>query len=172
VVRPTELVEKFGTDGVRYYFIKYGPISRDVNLTLEKLKEVYNADLANGLGNLVARVAKLCEKANFKAKQFNNSNYFTKSAETRKYRKALEEYRFNDALAFVWKKISQADKYIDTKQPWTLKGKELEKVLKPVVKEIQEITLLIKPFLPETAEKIEKQFSGKIKSAKPLFPRL
>ncbi|KKU10700.1 MAG: Methionyl-tRNA synthetase [Candidatus Woesebacteria bacterium GW2011_GWB1_45_5] len=61
VVLPTELVEKFGVDGVRYYFLRYGPLTNDVDITLEKIAEVYNADLANGLGNLVSRTAKLAE---------------------------------------------------------------------------------------------------------------
>ena len=169
VVRPTELVEKFGTDGVRYYFIKYGPISRDVDLTLEKLKEVYNADLANGLGNLIARVATLASRTDI---EYRKSNIKISDKKFKDYHRFLEKYQFSEALAFVWKKISQADKFIDVHQPWLLKGKELEKVIKPLVKEIQEIAFLIKPFLPETTEKIEKQFSGKIKSAKPLFPRL
>jgi len=170
VIRPTELVEKFGTDGVRYYFIKYGPISKDVDLTLEKLKEVYNADLANGLGNLVARMAALASRVNIK---YQISNIKITNKKFKNYHKFLEKYQFSDALAFIWEKISQADKYVDSHHPWNLKGKELEKVLQPLVEEIQEIALLLNPFIPETAEKIQKQFAGpKIKSEKPLFPRL
>lgn len=62
VIRPSELVEKFGADGVRYFFLRYGPLTSDIDISLDKIKETYNADLANGLGNLVARIAKLGEK--------------------------------------------------------------------------------------------------------------
>ncbi len=167
IIRPIELVKKFGTDGVRYYFIKYGPTARDVDLTLDKLKEVYNADLANGLGNLVARVAKLCENSgsDFKA---------TKSQIYPQIKESLDKFQFDEALSFIWQeKIATCDKLIDQEKPWQLTGKKLESVLKKLVKEIRQISFNLQPFLPETAEKIEKQFKGpKIKSEKPLFPRL
>lgn len=167
IIRPTELVKKFGTDGVRYYFIKYGPISRDVDLTLDRLKEVYNADLANGLGNLVARIAKLCEKSGF---NFN----VTKTQVYPQVKRSLDKFLFDEALSFIWQeKVASCDKVIDEEKPWELKGKRLEIVLQKLVNEIRQIAFNIKPFLPETAEKIEKQFKGpKIKSGKPLFPRL
>lgn len=166
VIRPTELVKKFGTDGVRYYFIKYGPISRDVDLTLDKLREAYNADLANGLGNLVARVAKLCDKSGFDFKT-------TKAQIYPQVKKSLAKFQFDEALSSIWKEIGFCDKLIDREKPWELKGKKLEVVLQKLVAEIRQISFNLKPFLPETAEKIEKQFKGpKIKSEKPLFPRL
>lgn len=170
VISPQELLKRYGVDGTRYLIASSFPYDSDSDVGWKRFTEKYNADLANGIGNLVARVAKLCEKADFKTQKLSGS-YF-QSGKTKEYRKALDEYRFNEALAFVWEKISQADKYIDNKKPWTLRGKELEKVLQPLVKEIQEISFLIKPFLPEASEKIEKQFSGKIKSEKPLFPRI
>ncbi|MGB9706604.1 MAG: methionine--tRNA ligase [Microgenomates group bacterium] len=170
VIRPSELVKKFGTDAVRYFFLRFGPLQNDIDFTLEKIKEAYNADLANGLGNLVARIAKLCEKANFKAPYCDDTYHHSRF---KKFHKLMLEYKINEALEFVWQKISQADKYINTSQPWLLKGEKLNRVLGHLVKEIREIAILLKPFLPETAEKIAKQFSHlKIKSAKPLFPRI
>jgi methionyl-tRNA synthetase len=68
VIRPSELVKQFGVDGVRYYFLRYGPLTNDVDISIDKIKEVYNADLANGLGNLVSRIAKLCQSANINIK--------------------------------------------------------------------------------------------------------
>lgn len=173
VIRPTELVKQFGADAVRYFFLRYGPLRNDIDFTLEKFKEVYNADLANGLGNLVARVARLCEIANFEAKNLNDIYYLSRPSESGEFRKTLEEFRFNDALGFIWNKISQADKYVDVHQPWSLKGEKLNQILNHLVSEILKITVLLSPFLPETAEKIQKQFAGpKIKSEKPLFPRI
>jgi methionyl-tRNA synthetase len=172
VISPQELLKKFGADGTRYLIASSFPYDSDSDVGWERFTEKYNADLANGLGNLVARVAKLAEQAKLKTQ---NSKLKTtiENSKFKNYHRSLEKYQFNEALSFVWEKISQADKYIDTNQPWTLKGKKLEKVLGPVIIEIQEIASLIKPFLPETAEKIEKQFKGpKIKSEKPLFPRI
>ena len=167
IIRPSELVEQFGTDGVRYFFLRYGPLRNDVDFTLERIKEVYNTDLANGLGNLVARVAKLCEKAKFKAKKPNKLILGSKLSQS------LNNYRLDEALRFIWQKISQADHYLDENKPWLLNGDKLNKVLENLVSKVQEVAFNLQPFLPETAEKILEQFKGpKIKSEKPLFPRL
>ncbi|MEK7587265.1 MAG: class I tRNA ligase family protein, partial [Patescibacteria group bacterium] len=115
-----------------------------------------------------ARVGKLAENLNFKIKTLNFIDI-----NTGEYKKALEEYRFNDALAAVWEKIKAADKYIDENEPWKLTGDALNNVLKQAINRILEIATLLQPFLPYTAEKILKQFKGPtISSQPPLFPRL
>jgi len=170
VISPQELLEKFGVDGTRYLIAASFPYDNDSDVGWGKFTKKYNADLANGLGNLVSRVATLASRTE---STYKISNIKITDKKFKKYQRFLEKYQSNDALAFIWEKISQADKYIDSHHPWNLKGNELEKVLQPLVEEIQEIAFLLKPFIPETAEKIEKQFAGpKIKSAKPLFPRL
>jgi len=166
VIRPNELVEKFGVDAVRYYFIKYGPLTEDVDISLDKIKEVYNADLANGLGNLISRVAKLCENSGFEFKLSSPTFY-------PKVENFINEFRFDYALKFIWEKITSIDQEINKVEPWKLKGEELKNVLINAVDSLITIAYCLVPFLPETAEKIEKQFAGpKIKSEPPLFPRL
>lgn len=168
VVSPFDLVEKYGLDPVRYYLLREIPSYDDGDYSDRRFKELYNADLANGLGNLVARVGKLATNLNFKLKTLN-----FKDINTGEYKKALEEYRFNDALAVVWQKVKAADKYIDGNEPWKLTGDKLHKVLKQAITQIVEIVTLLQPFLPETAEKILTQFSTQpIQPQPPLFPRL
>jgi len=167
VIRPSELVEKFGIDAVRYYFIKYGPLTEDVDISLDKIKEVYNSDLANGLGNLVSRIAKLCENSGFEfeRKEINKLD--------EDISKSLDEFRFDEALKIIWGKITEIDQYININEPWRLEGEELKKILTYSVNSLVTIAYCLLPFLPETAEKIEKQFKGpKIKAEAPLFPRL
>ncbi len=165
-VDPFELVQKYGTDPVRYYLLKEIPAYGDGDFSEEKFKELYNADLANGLGNLVARVAKLCEKINLNV-SFTSGNFYTI------VEKSLADFRFDIALHYIWTQIAQVDSIINQEKPWTLKEDDLRVVLEAdLVKKIQQIAFNLQPFLPETAEKILKQFSGQIKSAPPLFPRL
>ena len=167
VIRPNELVEKFGVDAVRYYFIKYGPLIEDVDISLDKIKEVYNSDLANGLGNLISRIAKLCENSGF---EFENKKINKLDDNVAK---SLDEFRFDKALKIIWEKITTTDQYINTNEPWKLKGEELKKILTYSVNSLATIAYCLLPFLPETAQKIEKQFKGpKIKSGAPLFPRI
>lgn len=167
IIRPTDLVKQFGVDGVRYYFIRFGPWLEDADVSLEKIKEVYNADLANGLGNLVSRVAKLCENENIKG--LNITPTRDDAADIN-----LKGFRLDLALSSIWNKIKFIDQLISNDEPWKNKDKhELKEKLETYVANILSLASNLEPFLPETAEKIEKQFAGpKIVSAKPLFPRI
>jgi len=165
-INPIEVAEKYGTDPLRYYLLsKINPYD-DSDFTFEKFEETFNGELANGLGNLVARTAKLCENSGFAFPA-------VKVQVDEKIEKALNQYRFDEVLKIIWEEISQTDQFINEEEPWTLKGEELKKVLIHLVDHLRSIAFNLKPFLPETSEKIEAQFKGpKIKSDKPLFPRL
>ena len=165
IIDPLDVVKKYGADALRYYLLaKVSPFS-DGDYSDSKMLEAYNADLANGLGNLIARVTKLCEQNNIEATPRSN----VWCADLEKY---MGEFKFNEAIAVIWQLIAEVDKKINQEKPWELSGEELKKILSDYVKRIQAIAFNLQPFLPETAEKILKQFSGKIKSAPILFPRL
>lgn len=166
IIRPTDLIKEYGVDGVRYYFIRFGPWIEDVDITLDKIKETYNSDLANGLGNLVARVSTLAENSHLEFKP----QEFTIDPEIDI---AISKLEIPQAIEVIWKNIRELDVLINEKKVWELKGEELQKVLEFLVSDIRQIAVNLKPFLPATAEKIEKQFAGvKIKKSEPLFPRL
>jgi len=133
---------------------------------VEKLKTLYNADLANGLGNLVARVAKLAENVSLSFSSKHTPKLF-KEVET-----YLNDYRFNDALSNIWGRIKIVDQEINQDEPWKIEdNKKLEEKLWNYSRAIRDVAFDLQPFLPQTAEKILKQFSGEIKSSVPLFPR-
>lgn len=169
VINPEEVVEKYGTDALRYFLLKTIHPHQDGDFSFRLFDEVYNADLANGLGNLVQRISKLAEKANlgtFKRMTWEDSGL--------EVGVAISLFEFHRALGFIWKRIAELDKYIDTEKPWEKKGKELEQILEEPIKEILKIGCLLKTFLPQTAEKIEKIFTAdEIKApVKSLFPRI
>ncbi len=178
VVDPIEIVNKYGVDALRYYLLSEISPFADGDFSIEKLEKVYNSDLANGLGNLISRVAKLCENAEFK--QFASVKAPHLIQEHQDYKNLLGEYKFNEALNLIWKKISKLDKFINEEKPWELlkvssnhKGKELGSVLAHAVDQIAEISILLSPFLPSTAQTILNQFTkSEIKSGSPLFPRV
>ncbi len=173
VIDPFGLVKKYDTDPIRYYLLREIPAYRDGDFSIQRFKEVYNADLANGLGNLVARIARLAQNYNL---EFEKE--FRKTSLSDEVANELEKFNFSGALELLWHAISGLDEYIDRKRPWesVSEGKKAlwEIVVKgQAVSTIREIAYLLKPFLPETAEKIQKQFAGpKIKSGPPLFPRI
>lgn len=194
VVDPIALVKQYGTDAVRYYLLREIPSSGDGDYSERRFKEVYNADLANGLGNLVARVAKLCENVNYKFdKKFPifseiidwtenthwvnpNENNLTDRTWLTGIKYHIENFQFNESLILIWAEINRLDRRINIDEPWKLlKNNDLTKLnerLDLYIRLLVTISILLQPFLPETAEKILKQFTGKVVSAKPLFPRL
>lgn len=171
VINPFDLIKKYGADAVRYYLLKEIHPFKDGDFSYQRFEEIYNADLANGLGNLVQRTAKLAENAKFKMQnlklQFKIQNY-------KIYNDLIKKYKYNECLIWIWRKIRKLDKYIDKTKPWEKSGKRLTRTLQTPVIKILEIAVFLKPFLPETAEKIEKIFTAeKIKAPKtPLFPRI
>ncbi len=174
VIDPFDLTEQFGVESLRYYLLSQIPLEEDGEVSLDRFRQVYNADLANGLGNLVARIAKLCELSHYR--QIEPKNKTEHIMDKDMYKKALDAFRFSDACGFIWEKITATDKYIDETKPWELIKKEdprLRSVVAHIVDQIQEISELLKPLLPQTAEKIREQFEQQeIKSQPSLFPRI
>ncbi len=171
VVDPFELVEKYGTDAVRYYFLREVPATRDGDFSKEKFKERYNADLADGLGNLVSRTIALAGKYKVgESGEPTDKDIEKKVGETKREKEnLLEEFKFNEALGSVWELIHFADRYVEEKKPWE-KREENESVVKNLLYILASLSEMLSPFLPETAEKIKNQLQNKEKS--PLFPKL
>lgn len=170
VIDPTEIANKYGSDAVRYYLLAKVHPWEDSDFSIKKLEEAFNFDLANGLGNLIARVAKLAERENF---QFEILNVNLNDEIYSDINNNINSYRFDEAVGTIWRWITETDKKIEDVKPWNLIGEELRSVLESWVNDIVKIAVALQPFLPETAEKILVQFKGpEIKSGAPMFPRI
>lgn len=169
VIDPFELIDEYGTDAVRYYLLREITPFEDGDITPEKFKEAYNANLANGLGNLVSRIMKMSEKyVESRKLKVENSDL------PEEYKNFTENYELNKAMDFIWQKISESDLKIQETQPFKLiktdenKAKE---ILRELVESLRLIALMLAPFLPETSEKIIKAIeSNKMPST--LFLRI
>jgi methionyl-tRNA synthetase len=167
VINPFDLVKKYGTDAVRYYLLREILPTEDGDFTYEKFEQRYNADLAGGIGNLVARTLGITSKIEIKASKPTKKITEKVKEAQKNYKKALENFKFNEALFAVWEIIGFCDKYINEEKLWKTKN---SKVISDLFFSIKEIGILLEPFLPETAEKILKQLETK--KSEPLFPRL
>ena len=182
VIDPFALIEKYGADAVRYYLLREIPSGEDGDFSIKKFEDRYNGDLANGIGNLVARVAKLGEKIS--PIRFGSADTNTAIREQldfihTSYEATIEEFDLNIALGNLWTLIGVADRYINDQRPWIVRSdiEALGLVIGNAAIIIDSIAQFIAPFLPDTAAKIREQISvaeGKIviKRGPHLFPRL
>jgi len=167
VINPFDLVKKYGTDAVRYYLLREIASTEDGDFTYEKFEQRYNSDLAGGIGNLVARTLGISSKIKLK-KLKPTKKIVEKVEEVKKnYKLAIENFKFNEALALVWEIITFCDKYINEEKLWESKNPQ---VINDLFFAIKEIGILLTPFLPETSQRILK--AVKTKKSENLFPKI
>ncbi|MBD3247240.1 methionine--tRNA ligase [Candidatus Pacearchaeota archaeon] len=169
VLDPIELTEKYGADAVRYYMARNIPFGDDGDVSEQGLVDRYNNELANKLGNLISRVAGLIEKKGTK----KTSNNLIKKLKLKKIEKLMQDYDTDKALSEIFSFIDVCNEYIQDKKPWGAKKDEGKKILFELKESILKIAELLQAFIPESAEKITKQFSAKkIKKGKILFEKM
>jgi methionyl-tRNA synthetase len=165
VLDPIELSKKYGADAVRYYMLRNIAFGDDGDVSEKSLVERYNNELANKLGNLVSRVSGLIEK-NGTEKCENN---LIKKLGVRRIEKHFENFEFDKVLNEIFAFVDVCNEYVQGKKPWETGDK---KVLYELKESILEISRLLLPFIPESAEKINKQFNVKdIKKSEILFKK-
>ncbi len=166
VIDPNEIINKYGTDALRYYLLKEVSPYDDGNFSWQRMEEVYKANLANELGNLISRLTRLAEKDELIIKINENYSFDKKTI------KLFENFQFNLILELIWSEIKKLNKAIDDFAPWKKSPRERKNFLIRSFKILKSIAWYLKPFLPQTSEKILKNIKGKIKSIKPLFPKI
>ncbi len=173
-VDPYELVDKFGSDALRYYLLAEIPPFEDGDYSLEKFYDRYNADLANGLGNLASRVSNLLEKNEIETNLEINLEDNDIKTLVLDFENLFSGYRFNECLQIIWAKIKACDEFLSKETPWKLSNKkEIEKILKPTAQTILNLAYLLEAFIPDSSQKIQNSFLEKqIKKITALFPRL
>ena len=169
VIDPLSLVEKFGTDALRYFLLREASPFEDIDFTFEKLKKRYNDDLAKGLGNLVARIISLAEKFKIQKAKEIQDKILKNNLEIaqKRYKENLENFQFNEALKVIFDFISFCDRFINEKRPWEERN---QKFILDLLFALGSISELLSPFLPKTAEKILFQIETKKKEI--LFPKI
>jgi len=168
VADPVELINEYGTDAMRYYVTRELSPFEDTPFTKEMFKESYNANLANGLGNLVSRVMTMSQNNIEKPVEIGEASL------SEDFKNAVEKYNLQEATNIIWKKIGELDAKIQTTQPFKLIKTEKEKateIIKELVAGVYEIAVHLEAILPETSEKIKKLVKENKKPETPLFVR-
>lgn len=173
VIDPYKIVEEYGTDALRYFLLRHIHPFEDSEFTSVRFKEAYNANLANGLGNLVSRIIKMSSDYGVTTNLSNHEEILNSDWATSIF-DHLEKYDYNRALDEVWSEIQNLDAYIGVKKPFHLikdNVAEAKKVVATLVEGLWRIAIVLEPFLPETAEHIQDLVGRNAIPEKPLFLR-
>ena len=178
VVDPVEVIEQYGVDAFRYYFSRHIPTLDDGDFTWQRFETAYNTELANDLGNLVQRVARML--TNYQAGVIGEVRRGEHDVQL--YRDAMEGLRFNEAIDQVWAKVRSINHYLERVKPWEIAkrrqedpeaAEHLADVLTTCVGGILQVADLLWPFMPQSAYSIHTMFSSGVvvDQGGPLFPR-
>ncbi len=169
VVDPFALVEKYGVDPVRYYLLKEVPTQDDGDYSETRFLEVYNAELANSLGNTASRVAKMAANIGFTQEENLVPPQWLPGVAA-----ALEyELDIRAALSSVMAEVAQLEKQIAVETPWALEPDAAAPLIAEYVAKLREVAWNLRPFLPGVAEVLFAAFSApSIVPLSPLFPKL
>lgn len=169
VIDPLEIVEQYGIDALRYFVIRELSPYEDGDFNIDRFKEAYNANLANGIGNLTNRILKMAEDNISKERVVLSdelpSEYFTK----------MNEFNFHKASEIAWNHVAQLDKLIQETQPFKLvkeNPEEGKKIIADLVGKLYQIAHMVEPFIPTASGLIIKAISEHKKPEVPVFNRL
>ncbi len=168
VVDPREVVGVFGAEAFRYFVARELSTFEDSDFTMQGFKEAYNANLANGLGNLVSRIMKMAETNLTEAVETDGTMY-------EDFSKYLNNFEIQKAVNYIWEEIGKLDAHIQTSEPFKLvktNREEAQKIIKELVEGLARIASTLEPLMPDTSTAIKGLISKNTSPVTPLFPRM
>lgn len=168
VINPYDIVKEYGTDALRYFLAREVHPFEDSDVTLARIKESYNANLANGLGNLVSRVMKMAQD------NLDMPVTIPENVIKSEFFAFLEKYEVSKAADHVWAEIAEMDRYIQANQPFRVVKTDKaagQKMISELVSRLFFVASMLEPMMPETTAKIHEAIKVNKTPATPLFLR-
>jgi methionyl-tRNA synthetase len=170
VVEPMELIDKFSSEGFRFYFMSQCPFGGDGEFSFERFADVYNSGLANNLGNLYSRILTMCVKyfdGRLAGADLVDATRWRGRLDlaqlVRSLRDLIAAFEYSAAIQRIWLEVvDSANRYIQETEPFKLAKTDLDAcraVLVNLVDWLRVAAILIKPFLPRTGETFYRAFN-------------
>ncbi len=171
-VTPAEILQKYNSDVYRYFFLRHIPSYEDGDFNWDRIEAAYNNELADQLGNAVSRTVAMIQKY----QDGLIGDVPAPNHDLAQFQQAIADCRFDRALDEAWEQVKGLNQYIDEEKPWELAKSDpdhLKEVLAYMVGCLLEISDMLHPFMPVTAQEIRAVFGdGFIRPLKgPLFPK-
>ncbi len=163
IVRPDDLIDRFGSDSVRYFLLREMVLGQDANFSDEAFVDRYNSDLANDLGNTVSRLVTLSRSAfnGMTPPEVCSDNPLASVAAqvAQDYRVAMEDLAFSRALESLWRLLAETNQYIVAKAPWKILKEEggsprLSRILWNGLEAVRIVATGLLPFMPRVAPQV------------------
>lgn len=176
VVDPKEISAGYGVDALRYFLLGEVSSFEDSPFSKERFKDVYNAKLANGLGNLTSRIMKMAQDNLVDSSQqlAVRMGEEEKKEMPKEFFDYLEKFEINKACEFIWGEISEMDKFIQDSQPFKVVKTDKEagqKMITDLAVRLYTVGKMLNPILPETSAKIKELVKQNKTPEMPLFER-
>ena len=171
VIHPNEIVEKYGAEASKYLILSQFSFGSESDINVDGFQEKYNADLVNGLGNLLNRTTKMVE-------DYLGGKVDVNFEEKNVISEKIESLDFKGAVHNIWDLIRETNFLIDEKKPWVLakedKFDEIKEVLEKCIENIYNIAIALKSFMPNKSQEILDIITAQEikKPSEALFPRL
>ncbi len=167
-VDPLEIIQEYGTESLRFYLARHVHPFEDSEFTMERFKYAYNADLANGLGNLTSRIMKMAET------NLETAPEIPEGTIPQNFKDALDKFNLQEAANIIWQEIGRIDNQIQTTEPFKLIKTDPEKakeIIKELVVDLYGVARILNPIMPQTSEAIKLAVRENKMPKNSLFPR-
>jgi methionyl-tRNA synthetase len=165
-IAPDEPVRALGLDAFRYYLLRHVGCYRDGDFSWQRYSEVYEQELANQLGNLVSRIAKLTRQHETLP---SSADRLHSDLEDR-VNENVSKFALQKAMDEIWKAVEETNVYVSAEEPWKLQGDEQRAVLGVASDGVKTIACALAPFLPDTSARIFQILAGETQDQ--LFPKI
>lgn len=171
VVDPFQMVQDFGVDALRFWLLHDMSTFEDGDFTIEGFKESYNANLVNGIGNLVSRVLTMAKNGMIESRVASSESRVLNE----EFQAYMRGFEIQKAIKWLWSEYRKLDEYIAKNEPFKVikvNPAEGKKQIEFLLQQLTELNLYLNIFLPATGEKIETALNNYKEEIPRLFPRL